>query len=259
MPLKDRQTLKNLFKNGSMPSESSFGDIIDSSINKIDDGFSKSMDDGLMLSPIGDSNKILSVFKRITDKNPEWSLIHEDIDTEKGLSGSLKFVHKNSEELVLNLSSNGNVGIANDDPKYPLDVNGFIASKGRLGTAQQKTTVPANGKWQTIIDGLNHANAFEITARTGIYRTGRHTLVHAIAVSTFGNSYSRIKKTHARFSLWRSARIRFRWTGTTHNYALQIKTSKDLGTDVLIKYHITQLWSDDEMGEPAHFLNVVKI
>lgn len=259
MPLKDRQTLKNLFKHGSMPSESSFGDIIDSSINKIDDGFSKSMDDGLMLAPIGESSKILSVFKRITDKNPEWSLNLDNVETEKGLTGYLKFVHKNNEEIVLNLSSNGNVGIAKEDPNYPLEVNGFIASKGRLGTAQKNTTVPANGKWQTIIEGLDHANAFEITARAGIYHTGRHTLVHAIAVSTFGNSYSRIKKTHARFSLWRSARIKLRWVGSTHNYGLQIKTSKNMGENAMIKYHVTQLWSDEEMGEPAHFLNTVKI
>ncbi len=254
MPLKDRQTLKNLFRKGSLPTQSSFTDIIDSSINKIDDGFSKSMDDGLMLAPIGESKKLLSLFKKITDKTPEWTInINENLGNASP-SKQLNFVNQNNDIPLLNLSDKGFIGVNTSNPKHELDVNGYVASKGRIGTVSEKTTVPANGEWHAILSDLNYCSGFEVMARVGVLKTGKHALLHAIAMSAYGNSHHRIRKTYARFSFWRPIRIKIRWTGTTYNYNLEIKTSKNLGQDVLIKYNISQLWDDEGMGIPEHYM-----
>jgi hypothetical protein len=64
MSLQNRETLKSYFKKGQLPSEGNFNDLIDSLINKIDDGMSKTVDEGLMLSPIGESKKLLSLYRQ---------------------------------------------------------------------------------------------------------------------------------------------------------------------------------------------------
>lgn len=253
MALKDRETLKNLFKAGTLPTENSFADIIDSSINKIDDGFSKSMNDGLMLSPVGKSKKVLSIFNKVTDKNAQWS-----IQTEEGLGENkdekhLSFGSNSEASDLLILSDKQHVGINNPAPKHSLDVRGTTASTTRVGSRAAESLALADGKWHTILDNLNYSNMFEIVARTGILKTGKHAMVHAIALSNYGNSHARIKHTHARFSWWRPLKIQLRWLGDTYDYKLQIRCSKNLGKDAVIKYYVTELWSDVTLGHPAHF------
>lgn len=256
MSQKDRQTLKNLFRKGSLPTQNSFADIIDSSINKIDDGFSKSMDDGLMLSPIGESERVLSVYKKITDKTPEWKININELTSNKEIVQQLTFIHQDAKTPLLSLSENLRLGVNIDGPDYTLDVGGIVASKGRVGKAADKTEAVANGEWQTVLAGLNYCNVYEIVARVGVLRTGKHALLHAIAMSAFGNSHHKIKAINARFSFWRPLKIKLRWTGSTFNYNLEIKTSKNLGNDVFIKYHITELFTDQEMGNPAHYKKI---
>ena len=69
MPLQNRNTLKSFFRKGQLPQETHFKDLVDSMVNKVDDGMTKTIDDGLMLSPIGTSTKLISFFKSISHKN----------------------------------------------------------------------------------------------------------------------------------------------------------------------------------------------
>ena len=46
----NRDSLKSVFTNGSRPNENNFGSLIDSMVNKVDDGISKNLKDGLILS-----------------------------------------------------------------------------------------------------------------------------------------------------------------------------------------------------------------
>ncbi len=250
--MRDRKTLKTLFQKGSMPSEESFADVIDSTINKIDDGFSKSLEDGLMLSPIGKSNKVLSIFKKITNKVADWSF---SLQTKEEKEDVLHIQNKNQEIPSMTFTEKGNVGIQTITPNTALDVNGFVSSKGRVGNLTEVSTVPADGSWHTILDELNHCTAFEIMARTGVYHTGIHVVMHAIALSSYGNSFARIRKTNAMYSFWKPIRIRLRWVGTTYDYKLQMKTTRNLGVNTVIKYHITQLWDDEIMGDESHYTN----
>ncbi|GAB5417890.1 MAG: hypothetical protein Crog4KO_23620 [Crocinitomicaceae bacterium] len=252
MALKDRDTLKNLFKKGTLPSENSFADIIDSTINKIDDGFSKSMKDGLMLSPVGKSKKVLSIFNKVTDKEPQWSVETEDGLGEKKDETQLHF-RTNDAESLLALSNKQRIGIKNDAPMHDVDINGTIAVSARVGNRAASTLAPADGKWHTILGDLNYCNMFEVVARTGVLKSGNHAMVHALAMSSYGNSNAKVKHTYVRFSWWRPLRIKLRWTGDTYNYQLQIRTTKNLGKDAKIKYHVTELWSDENIGHPDHF------
>ena len=190
MAMKDRNTLKEQFKKGSMPSEGAFENLIDSMVNKIDDGFSKN---------------------------------------QKGSIGS--------------------------DPNCESDENGKHKPGNKNESYYIEDTVQANGKWHVIIPKLNYCQAFEIVARTGIKNTGKHAVLHAIAVSAFGNSNSSIRKTRAWFDFWKPVVLQLRWSGSTHDYQLELRCKQNLGRNVLIKFFVRQLWSDEKMGIKKQFLD----
>jgi len=207
--MKDRKTLKNYFRKGNLPSEANFENLIDSSVNKIDDGFSKTEDEGLMLSNIGESEKIISFYENIEDDFAQWAINLNKFDNKsEGPRGALSFVIPETGNTVLSLTHSNRVGINQTDPAYDLHVNRLIASAGRAGTYCEDSEIPADGRWYRIIQNLNYCQAFEIVARTGIKDSGKHTLLHAIAVSAYGRSHSRIRHTGARYSFWRPCRMR---------------------------------------------------
>ena len=63
MALINRQTLKNYFKKGGFTTEKHFVDLIDSSLNIVDDGISIQKEHGLKINPLGFSTKLISFFK----------------------------------------------------------------------------------------------------------------------------------------------------------------------------------------------------
>jgi hypothetical protein len=239
MSLQNRNTLKNFFRKGQMPSESNFMDLIDSMINKVDDGMSKNIDDGLTLSPIGTSKKLMSFFKSIEDKNPAWS-----IEIDNSALHIISNTQKGPLEIVT-LKDGGNVGINNPDPQYALDVNGTLGIKERVGTHQQGKVL-ADGKWHKIMEGLNGCYAFEIIAGVGKKRTGKYALIHALALSTFGRSSNRIQINQAYYGT-RCNKIDLRWTGDTYNLNLEMRTRCSYDGEYFINYNITNLWSDPAM------------
>jgi len=65
-----RAELKKKFQNGNIPSETHFSSLIDSMINKQDDGFSKDEENGFVIKSIGSSSRLLSLYKNINDLSP---------------------------------------------------------------------------------------------------------------------------------------------------------------------------------------------
>jgi hypothetical protein len=238
MPLQNRNSLKNFFRKGQLPSETNFYDLIDSMINKVDDGMAKTMEDGLMLSPIGGSQKLLSFYRKIEEKSPAWSLQVNQIN------GHLNF-QNHVGDCILSLDNSGKVGINNDKPQTELDVNGSVAMHGRYGTAYHGK-IPADGKWHPVISDLNGCHAFEVMAGVCKKKTGRYALVHATALSTFGKSKNKIDMRQAYYGV-RSNRIEMRWTGTTYSYNLEIRTRNSYEGDFFIQLYITKLWFDQLM------------
>lgn len=239
MSLQNRETLKAYFKKGQLPTEGNFHDLIDSQINKVDDGMTKTVEDGLMLSPIGDSKKLISFYKSIEDKTPEWRVEIDDKDA------NLFFSNKFGDTIGC-FNEQGKFGVNNTEPTTEFEVNGYATVSGRAGNAY-KGKVPADGKWHKIVTGVNGCHMLEVIAGTGKKKTGNYALMHAIAISTYGKSKNKIRKTCARYGIWAN-RIQLKWTGNVYDFNLEIRTRANYGENIAICYNIQNLWQDTFMN-----------
>lgn len=225
MGIKNRETLKNYFKKGGLATEKQFIDLIESSMNIIDDGISMKPDTGLKINPLGESSKLISFFKKNSQKEAEYS-----IDINNGNEG-LSF-HGEMDKTLIKIKKEGKVGINCSEPENDLDVDGTLGIKSRVGM-YAKGSVPADGKWHPILSDLDGIVAFEITAiAKGKINTGHYCVSHAIALSTYGGrgSKSKIKNTTAHYGGYRD-KIIYKWTGSLHNFSLLARTRRDYGED----------------------------
>lgn len=240
----NRESLKAIFSNGNRPNENSFGSLIDSMVNKVDDGISKSLKDGLILSPEGgESDRLVSFYEKIQDDIPQWS-IEMTQEQPEGL-GINEPITQEKAETRLFFKKGGNIGVNTVEPRTALEVNGILGVHSRVGT-YQLSTIPADGKWHNILSGLNGCTAFEIMAQVGKEKKGKYALLHAQALSTFGKSRSKIATTQAHYGWWWN-KIALRWRGSTYDYSLQMRTRSNYGKGQEIKYYITKLWDNQIM------------
>jgi hypothetical protein len=226
MALLNRQSLINYFKKGSTPTDKHFSDLIDSTVNIVDDGITRDRKNGFRITSVGNSNRLISFYKDFKQVEPEWS-----ISLQKDKNNSLTFQELNNDPAVV-LQSGGNVGIGVQNPKSKLDIDGIVTSKGRVGSFK-KGQVPADGKWQVLIGELREPCALELMVRVdGEKGSGRYALAHVIALNTFGGRMSKgtIKKSSAYYGSYFN-RLRFKWVGDLYNYSLQVKTARHYGLD----------------------------
>ncbi len=253
MTKKNRSTLKRYFSEGALPSEDHFGDLIDSTLNTIDEGFDKSPEHGFEISLIGDHDRLISFLRDSAAKHPAWAICYEKEQDR------LKFVKadESSQSVpVLTLNPNNRVGINTGRPNYTLDVAGVIGAHGRIGAnPNNQTTVPADGQWHDITGVLTGCQAFEIMAGAGNKGTGKYALMNALAINTYNptgfmfnflNLKKRIKY-HQAYYLSRGNKIKLRWVGKGHEYRLQMRTNCEYGNGTQIRYYVTQLWFDEYM------------
>jgi hypothetical protein len=245
MEIFNRATLKGFFQKGRVPTEVHFSNLIDSTINKIDDGFAKTVEHGLKLAPGGDSRKLISLYDDIKEKDPLWDISLNPNETAKGLSIS----EKNGGDRLF-LQNGGEVGVGTINPAYKLHVEGTAGMKNRVGTYQTKAEAAADSEWHIIIDGLEGCHAFEIVAKAeGVKKRGKYAMAHAIAMSTYRSMSNKVNVTQAYYG-WYWHRLKFRWRSSEDGkYRLEVRTVGHYGTDeenkvIQIKYHITSLWDD---------------
>src|SRR6185436_4522799 len=150
MAKRNRITLKHFFRRGGLPTENQFRDLIDSTLNMVDEGFDKSAENGLEISPLGDKPSLLSFFKSADAVEPAWTIRYDE-NREKLL------IEIPGETPLLSFSPRRQVGIHKADPAYALDVDGVIASHGRVGNFAEGR-VPADGKWHVIAAKLSGCN-----------------------------------------------------------------------------------------------------
>jgi len=264
MTSRHRETLKNFFADGRMPTSDHFKDLIDSTLNMTDEGFRKSAENGLEIStPVG-FDALLS-FSR--DQNPQsvvWSASYGARDQLQFNFGSTAATRDSPPALTLD-GSNQRIGINTPEPKHTLDVNGVIGAQGRIGRypLARDATLPANGQWQFLTDELHGCQGFEVVAGVGGRRgRGRYALIHAIALNTYNPDpgwfgiFSRkrpIRVTGAWYGR-RCDRLELQWVGDhgrDSRYRLQIRSHCDYGESVFIKAQLTRLWFDEDMQGSA--------
>jgi len=268
----DRPTLKAFFSEGALPTAEHYSILIDSNVNLVEDGFDKTVDDGLKLSSEGTSKTVLSFYEGLSTPVPSWTVEHGP--TNQGQDpGTLRFrAHMGAQANQIDDESNkldadgfsltrdGRSGVDVADPSWRLDVNGTVRMAGRIGvTSPEIQYVEADGEWHFITGVLTGCNAYEVMAGAGGVPTeGHYALLHAVAMNAYHprnpilNWLFGRRKIRAQTAVYGSYadRIRLRWLAVDgpHNYRLQIRTSaKYPGGNHKIRYYLTRLWFDTAM------------
>ena len=145
------------------------------------------------------------------------------------------------------------LGINRPFPEHEMDIGGVVAADGRLGRrAPHGFEVRADGKWHPITKPLDGCQAFEVMAGVGKPKSGKYALTHAYAISTFKSRKSSISYHQAHFSS-RCDQIDLRWTGTLHEYVLEMRTrcsyEQHADEEIYVQYYLTQLWFDPFMRD----------
>lgn len=276
MTKEDRPTLKSFFRSGALPTEEEFSALIDSTVNIMDDGFSKTDADGMQLASKGGSLRIMSMYQGLGATKPSWVFDHgakvdgalhirpdEGKDALAGPKDGDTSANGDAPLLSppnLTLTRDGRMGVNRSAPDWRLDVGGIARMEGRTGTTtHQIPAVRANGIWQDITHELTGCHALEIMAgAAGPEGEGRYSLLHAIALNTFQprnpilNWFFKrrsIKTQTAMYGRY-ADRLRLKWIDAKDNplhYKLQICTNADFGKHQYIRYTITRLWFDTKM------------
>lgn len=244
MAIVNRNTLKNFFKKGGFAKENHFVDLIDSTINSVDDGIQINKNDGLRLNRSSFSSKLISFFKKPNQENPLVSF-NMDKDDLGGFS-----VNGKDGKTILRFDENGKIGLNKSRPENDVDIEGTLGIQSRVGS-YLSGIAEGDGNWHDILTGLDGLNSFEINASIkGKSGSGRYCVLNAVALSTFGgsSSKSKIRQTTAYYGFFLN-KIALRWAGEIHNYKLQIRTRRHYGIDpndgepFKIKYNLTKLIS----------------
>lgn len=256
MTSRNRETLKNYFGDGQLPTQAHFADLVDSMLNMVDEGFRKTVSNGQELyAPVGHHN-LLSFYR---DQSPQQALWRISLGAKQD---QLQFQPLNGDGPLLSLHARmgegAGVGIGTAQPKTTLDVRGTVGSQGRQGMRPlPREPLIANGKWQNLTEELEGCQGFEVVAGVGKPDSGHFGMLHAIAMSTYnpgGWMWWRNRRGIRQTDAWwgrRCDKLHLRWHGTHGRkaaYRLQIRSGCNLGDKVLIQAHVNELWFDRNMS-----------
>lgn len=254
MTSRNRETLKNYFRDGQLPTQDHFHDLIDSMLNMADEGFRKTVAHGEQIyAPVG-HDALLSFYR---DQMPEQVLWQAGLHAQR----DQLLIHSPGlgKDPLLSLDRQQRVGIGNASPADKLDVSGHVAAHGRRGNHPLPGPVLANGKWQDLTGDLEGCQGFEIVAGAGQPGSGHFSLMHAVALSTYNpgrgllSRFRRQRGIRTTQAWWgrRCDRLQLRWFGSEGrqaSYRLQIRTACNFGDALRIQVHLSQLWFDPHMA-----------
>lgn len=273
MTIQSRETLKDYFSVGSMPTQQHFVDLIDSALNLKDEGFDKNVKDGEVIQALSDDEApLFSFFRAHLPERPQWRVSLGKgnpllFDAPLGSAATPPRVDGGSvagrpDQPLLCLTQGRRIGIGTDDPREALDVRGHVAMAGRRGSLAPPMPVEANGIWQPITDKLTGIHGFEVVARVwGEEGSGRYALLHAVALSAWNPRPSWIEWLLGRrrgirvtVSWWgrRCNRLQLRWSrdsGKDAKYQLEIRTACKFDGKAQVAVQLTRLWQ--ESAAPA--------
>ncbi|WP_144062678.1 hypothetical protein [Sphingobacterium paucimobilis] len=237
MAERGRDLLKNFFKNGKRPTESDFSDLIDSTVNKLDDGYTKSDNDGLKLTAKGSNKTIITLCE---EEKVSWKFFFQN--SKLVLQNYLKgFSRDNQSKEVLEVRS-PTTNIEGD-----LNINGDFSISGvRKGASV--SGMAADGKWHTIT-ALNYGvYAMEVSASVhGRSGNGKYAVLVGWATQAFGSG-RKIRTISSHYGFWGN-RLKLRWKKVKDkngavNYQLQVRTKTNYNdSSALINCNLTLLHS----------------
>lgn len=259
MTIRSRQTLREFFDEGRLPTRDHFGDMIDSMLNMSDEGFRKSPENGLEVTAPAGYDALATFYRAQNEREPLWSLGYG------GERDQLQFHHgagvAHDQPPVLALDARDRVGIGTATPREALDVAGTVASRGRVGSRSWPNLDPplADGGWHDLTGPLTGCQAFEVMAGVGVQGSGRYALLHAVALNAFNPAtswldlFSRKKRIRASEAWYgkRCDRLELCWEGSSGqdaSYRLRVRTKCNYGAGVRIQATLTQLWFDPSMA-----------
>lgn len=186
-----------------------YEDLINSTINIEDDGLDIDDQEGLVLKARGQQANMISLYLDQGASLPEWAI---SLQSENQRGFNITDGEGNSRLFI---QREGNVGIGKTRPGYKLDVDGTIGMKGRAGTFLVKR-VPADGRWQVLLDKLDPCQAFEVFAQIQFDGELPFGLTRAVVMLAGGEKGTRIRTKKAsigRGEFWEyfRSKIKFRW------------------------------------------------
>lgn len=267
MVKRDRATLRGFFGKGALPSAEHFSDLVESSLNTLDDGFNKTPHDGIQLYTLDNKDALMSLYRgggNIETTLANW-LIKFNEDALENIDVIANPAIPEKRKTVLSLDSHGRVGINNHLPQHTLDINGTLATRSLRGVEEKP--VLANGNWYDITDGLQGVQSFALSAAVGIPGTDMRAALRCTAIGIFEKTSSwkqifsrsrRFKTQHVYYSSF-SHRIRIRWCKRGDLYYLQLGTKcdykyfaekyhKPVNDGIRVRYHLSSLWQDEDLS-----------
>lgn len=230
----NRRTLKEYFGKGKKPDSGQFADLIDSMLNIVDDGFSKSAERGLLLSPLDDEGAVMEVRRNILDGDAAWIIA-------LGKQGELHIRRGTEEKSLVTLCRDGRITLGDAD-KMTLEVKGTVCADSFTGNYLEGK-LPANGQWQNV-GGMDYGCfGYHVEAACGLKGKGRYALADVTAIHCFGK-HPRIWSRRSWFGS-RFNKIQFRWHSEGLNCGLQLRTRSDYGEDVWVHYRVSRLFDMD--------------
>lgn len=226
----NRASLKNYFKSGEKPSQLAFSNLIDSTVNILDDGLSTSEDTIFKLTANNDSGTVMSIYKKPTDKNPSWNIY---------LNTNGELIFRDSKEIDrMQLSSEGNINLNGEKI--------FLHSEN-ITSGLLKDCI-ADGKWKNIISPISGIKMYEIVA---VYKSGNSKNITTIqAIASHCNGRKRSIKLVRPYSFFWQNKLKLKWkvikdkTENTMKIGLYIK-SKYSNKNGIIQYRIRQIWNNE--------------
>ncbi|MHA3787026.1 hypothetical protein ACX0HA_02355 [Flavobacterium hauense] len=234
----NRETLVNYFSSGQRPTGEAFKNLIESTVNILDDDFSEKPDAAIKVAGDGNEREVISFYRQSGEPSPDWTICVEN-------NGDLVISRRQNEDQFKSSIT------FKDDGDIEINGRNTWISGGRRGEALE--IVPADGKWHNIKENLTGINMFEVTAAYSA-ASGKHSTLIAWATHCFGKR-RKIRRIRPRTFFFWTNKIRIRWVrvkdtnGHKTKCTLQIRTRYNCGKNSSIQCSVTQLWSNSQMPD----------
>lgn len=235
----NRETLKGYFSSGKIPTESQFGDLVDSVLNIVDDGMNRTEGNGLQLAPLEEKGAVLEFFSGILDDRPLWEM---RVDRKRRV---LELSVGGEEKPLVTLYPEGRIVFEGD-----VEVTGTVAAAGFPGN-HICCEVAADGNWHDVTNEVADepagCRAYRVVAGCGRKGKGKYALTEVTALQCYGKR-RRVYYRQSWFGVHFN-RLKFRWHPEGRAWRLQVRSRCNYGEGTMIRIRVTELWQDYYMGK----------